>query len=240
MAQAWIQRAFAPLKANLPRWLSDPIRSLATALLTPLMFSWRSGHFRSSFARAAVTRRGAPLPWYTYPAIDLLKHRSYAGRSVLEFGAGQSTLWWAERAARVVAFEGDADWHARLVARRPTNVELHLVTMADAEACAAAVRAGLAAAPAARFDVVVIDGLWRYAMIAIAAEVVAPDGVIICDNAERYGFREGFLDRGFQRVDLFGYAPGCVLPSCTSVYFRAGAFLFDPAHPLPEPTEDQD
>ena len=55
----------------------------------------------------------------------------------LEFGAGQSTLWWGKRAARVVAFEGDADWFKQLKPRVGDNVRLLPVSMDSAEACAA-------------------------------------------------------------------------------------------------------
>jgi hypothetical protein len=50
-----------------------------------------SGHFRSSVNGKALSQAGVPLPWYTYPAIDFLTQRDFRGRSVLEFGGGQST-----------------------------------------------------------------------------------------------------------------------------------------------------
>lgn len=69
-------------------------------------------------------------------------------------------------------------------------------------------------------------------MIEIACEVVSESGAIVCDNAEGYGFFEGFRDRGFQRVDFFGHAPGVNLPHCTSIFFKPGAFLFDSGFPI--------
>ena len=92
------------MKKLFPSWLSNPVRNVVTAVLTPITTSYRTGHFRSSLKMAAVTRQGDPLPWYTYPAIDFLKDRNYAGKTVLEFGGGQSTLWWAAHAASVVTF----------------------------------------------------------------------------------------------------------------------------------------
>ena len=70
-------------------------------------------------------------------------------------------------------------------------------------------------------------------MIDTAAIVVTDTGIIICDNAEGYGFYEGFRGRGFHRVDFFGNAPGVVLPHCTSIFFRPGSFVFDPKYPIP-------
>src|SRR5947207_2919580 len=114
MASTVIQRSFAPFKTFLPGVVWKPIRALATAVLTPLWFSYKTGHCRSSFKMAAVNRRGEPLPWYTYPCIHFLEFRDFRDKTVLEFGAGQSTLWWSQRAAQVVAFEGDPAWHDEL------------------------------------------------------------------------------------------------------------------------------
>jgi hypothetical protein len=77
-----------------------------------------------------------------------------------------------------------------------------------------------------------IDGLTRGDLFDIASNYVAPSGIIICDNAEDYGFYEGFKDRGFSRVDFYGSAPGILLPHCTSIFFAASSFVFDPAVPI--------
>src|SRR6266849_5474554 len=228
MTQTWIQKTFKPLKAYLPLWISNLIRAFGTALLTPILFSWRTGHFRSSFKMTPVSRSGDPLPWCTYPCIDFLKYRSYEDKTVLEFGAGQSTLWWAQRAKRVVAFEGDDLWLQKLKDRVPSNVELHLVSNNDPLSCVEAINRILSFQSASRFDVAVIDGLWRDQMIDIAVRILKNTGIIICDDAESFGFYDGFKGRDFYRVDFFGNAPGVVLPHCTSIFFRSGSFVFDP------------
>ena len=85
-----------------------------------------------------------------------------------------------------------------------------------------------------RYDVIVIDGLYRDAMIPIALDRLSEDGVIICDDAEGYGFYEGFKESRLWRVDFFGNAPGVVLPHCTSMYFRpSSCFIFDAKFPIP-------
>ena len=55
----------------------------------------------------AVDKKGDPIPWYTYPAIDFLLLRDYRDKNILEFGSGQSTLWWAARAKFVLSLEED-------------------------------------------------------------------------------------------------------------------------------------
>lgn len=229
-----LQSLFRPVRAIAPAWLANLIRSTGTAVLAPVLYSRRTGHWRSAFARRALSRQGAPLPWYTYPCSDFLQQRDFSDRSVLEFGAGQSTLWWAARAARVVALEGSEAWWRELRERVPANVALHRVAGDDERRCVAEVAAVLEQGGIERFDVVVIDGLCREALIDTAVSRVTGDGIIVCDNAEGYGIHAGFLARGFQRVDFFGNAPAVVRPHCTSIYFRSGAFVFDPAWPIPD------
>ncbi|CAN1210581.1 hypothetical protein TUMEXPCC7403_10320 [Tumidithrix helvetica PCC 7403] len=98
MTQTAIQTVFQVFKKYLPTPVSNAIRSFFTATLTPILFSYRTGHFRSSWKISAVSRIGEALPWYTYPCIDLLKHRDFSGKTVLEFGG--DNLHYGGRNAR--------------------------------------------------------------------------------------------------------------------------------------------
>ena len=232
MTTTALQRLFAPFKKYLPGLVWKPIHNLATAILTPILFSYRTGHFRSSLKMAAVDSHGTALPWYTYPCIDFLRARSFDGKNILEFGGGQSTFWWAAGRTRVVTLEGSREWHAKLAPLIPPNVDLFYVTDLCAQECIADVERILSDL-ALKFDVIIIDGLHRYEMIDIACRYVAGNGAIICDDSEGYGFQSGFQDRGMNRVDFFGYAPGSVLPHCTSVFFSTSSFLLEPHWQIP-------
>lgn len=227
MTQIWIQKAFTPIKKCFPTWIAKPLRGFTTALLTPLLFSYRTGHFLSSILAKAVQKNGEPLPWYTYPSIDFLRNRCYKGKLVLEFGAGQSTLWWAKRAEHVISLEGDESWYQKIASVMPHNVELHLVSMQSPASCVSDVNRILVNSERkCLYDVIVIDGLYRYEMTPIAKMLMAEDGMIICDNAESYGIHEAFRNSGLSRVDFYGYAPGLVLPHATSILFRTTSFAF--------------
>src|SRR5277367_2425854 len=116
------QRSFAPAKKYLPRAIWSPLRAVATALITPVRFSATTGHWRSSLRMAAQDTAGEPTPWYTYPAIDFLARRDFSERNVLEFGGGQSTLWWSKRARSVLTIEEDIVWFESLRSRIAGNV----------------------------------------------------------------------------------------------------------------------
>ncbi len=50
-----------------------------------------------------IDANGQPLPWLTYPCIDFLRSLDLRDKSVFEWGCGHSTLFFAERANRVVS-----------------------------------------------------------------------------------------------------------------------------------------
>jgi hypothetical protein len=78
-----------------------------------------------------------------------------------------------------------------------------------------------------KYDVIVIDGLFRKQLCEIAIRYLTATGVIITDNSEGYGFKEAFDNTGFKRVDFHGYSPGVVLKQSTSIFFNSNCFIFE-------------
>jgi hypothetical protein len=234
MAQTALHRLFKPLKKILPKWIVNPLRSLGTALFGPILFARRTGYYRSAFKRQAVQKDRQPLPWYTYPAIDFLKFRDYQNKKILEFGGGQSTLWWAGKAGQVVTLEGDPNWFREIKNKMPSNVDLYFVSMETKDININQVREVLESLPHSSYDVIVIDGLYRVHLIKTALEYLDPDGIIVCDNAESYDFNSGFEGSGLRRIDFFGNCPGVILPHATSIYFNPSSFVFDTQYPIPD------
>ncbi len=233
MTQEVFHRGFAPMKALLPAAVARPVRALATAVLAPFRFSLRTGHLRSSLANKAVDAKGRPLPWYTYPAIEFLSQRSFADKHVLEFGGGQSSLWWGVHAQSVLTIEEDKDWAEYVKGKVAANVTVRHIPADAATRSIEPVRAAIEAEPVTRFDVIVIDGHLRFELVPLAFELLAKDGVIILDNAEGYGFYDQIKDRQCRRVDFFGFSPGGSLRSCTTLIWMGDCFLLKPDLPLP-------
>lgn len=216
-------------RALLPRPLFRVARQLGTALIAPVSFSLGSGHLRSSFAERAMDSRGRPIPWYTYPAIAFLESLDLSELRVLEWGAGQSTLWWGERAKRVVSFEGDPSWARHVTDAVGTNVAVHAVESSLDHRVAETLEAE------SPFDIVVVDGLDRFGAAKRSLSVLGERGCLIQDDSE--GYWGGEADRtypivetmrtaGFGRVDFYGYSPGVVSQHCTSIYFKPECALF--------------
>lgn len=142
-----------------------------------------------------------PLPWFTYPAIEYLAKFDFGSKRVFEYGAGQSTLYWAARASQVVTVEHDAAWHRHFASRVPGTVSL-VHRPGGGEYPAEIGRHGDG------FDVVVVDGIDRLACCRQASERLRAGGVIILDNAERHPDCAALLrTAGLLQVDMTGFGP---------------------------------
>ena len=231
-----VHRIFAPISRILPSPIANFIRGVATAILTPLFWSCRSGHFRSSLRRLALSQTGEPIPWYSYPAIDYLSQLKAKELAVLEFGAGQSTLWWANRAKSVTSLESDPDWYRSLKSKEPPNVDLHL--------CAPSHDDMPDSIRSRQYDVVIVDSSFRYEAVQLATTLTKQSGLIVLDNSDvswapeniensidtdagnTNPIAEQMAHLGFNRVDFYGHAPGVIRPQCTSIFFQPKCELF--------------
>lgn len=64
------------------------------------------------------------LPWYSWPAIRVLRHWLQPHHTVIEFGGGGSTLFYADRVKSVLTVEDHPEWLTRLRSLVPFNVTL--------------------------------------------------------------------------------------------------------------------
>jgi hypothetical protein len=221
-----IQQNFKILKIIFPAFITNWIRILLTAFITPIRFSYKSGHFKSSFKQRAVDKDGNPLPWYSYPAIEFLKTKNFKEKTILEFGSGQSTLWWAKNSKLVKSFEQNESWFKSIKKQLPLNVEIVHLTDTSENGMLVEIE-DILIKENSKYDVIVIDGLFRKQLCEIAIRYLTATGVIITDNSEGYGFKEAFDNTGFKRVDFHGYSPGVVLKQSTSIFFNSNCFIFE-------------
>lgn len=49
------------------------------------------------------------IPRYAYPTTEYLMHLNFKELSVFEYGSGNSTLWWAQKAKSIISVENDKD-----------------------------------------------------------------------------------------------------------------------------------
>lgn len=223
------------IKFFIPDFIFKILRSYGTAILTPFLFSINTGHFISSIKNKSINKFNKPIPWYTYPCIDFIEKIDFSEKKILEFGAGQSTLWWGKKSKNVLSFENDLLWFEKISSQKSSNTEiLFLNSSEEIEINTCNNNKIKDYCP----DVIIIDGgVDRYKTLKISSEYIKNDGIIIIDNSEGYYKKEdnfkiypmlNFLNKkNYQRIDFYGYAPGVILPHTTSIFFKTETFLFN-------------
>lgn len=184
----------------------------AYSVIRILLFG--QGYLRSVLRGRPVDGGGRPLPWFTYPAIEYLQQFDFSERAVFEYGAGNSSLYWAARAQRVVSVESSEQWYQYVAGIAPRNLELLLEP--EREGYVSAIRK-----QAHKFDVIVLDGRWRNACAAACEPCLADGGMIIIDNSDRhYRACDELREKGYFQIDFSGFCPANTHTSTTSLFIR--------------------
>jgi SAM-dependent methyltransferase len=181
------------------------------------------GWFRSFDAKIAMDADGNPIPWVTYPFIDFIKERIKKQHTVFEFGSGNSTLFYAKYAGKVVSVEHDKQWFEKISKDTPENSEMIFCELVyGGDYCRMPVNRG------EKFDLVIIDGRDRVNCCEQAIGALSPNGVVVLDNSERPAYKPGIeflVDKGFKHLSFSGIVPGLFYRVTTSVFYKDGNCL---------------
>lgn len=135
-------------------------------------------HARQSVSGSSST----PIPWITYPAYQFLNSLDFRNSSVLEFGGGASSIWWANRCKSLLVVEHNSEWFLK------TRTELQSfpnanITYAHSQALY------VSQLESQSFEVVVIDGEYREQILVKLKDLIlnqkCEPKLIIIDNSER-------------------------------------------------------
>lgn len=180
------------------------------------------GWLRSCRQGKPVDADGNAIPWITYPCIDFLKQLNFQDKSVFEWGAGQSTLFWSARAKKVVSVEADPEWYEMVKCSTSSNCEVRL-TPRELDSYV-----GIIDEYQEEFDVISIDGPgdFRIACSEVARKYLKRGGFVLLDNSDQSLKSAKVLrDAGLLEVDFTGFVPGVGYPHTTSMFFdRAYCF----------------
>lgn len=178
------------------------------------------------------------LPWWTFGAIDALKQliAERGSLRVFEYGAGASTVWLARRGCKISSVEHDAQWYATFIdaVRQFAHVEVRLIEPGPAgdDVQYRSERPGWQDYSFktyvksiddldGQFDLIVIDGRARTQCLQEAKRRLAPNGVIVFDNAGRKRYRSALEDPAFKMVMHRGLAVSLPYPDATALIYRA-------------------
>ena len=150
--------------------------------------NWTPRYLYNRLRLAWFERRNPDVPWLTAESVVLLGKLLRTQDSVLEFGSGRSTIWFARRCGIIVSVEHDLDWFKKVSSqiKQFSNVDFR---HAKLEAPAGHVPPYLSLLdefPDESFDVLVNDGRLRHLVAEKATSKLKPGGLLVLDNAERY------------------------------------------------------
>jgi hypothetical protein len=181
------------------------------------------GWFRSFKTKQSVDANGQPLPWCTYPFINFIESRLTKQMNVFEYGSGNSTRWYAARVGTIKAVEHDKSWFEFVKNQLPINASVVYQDVTNIESYT-----GEVSKSGQKYHVVIVDGRQRVRCVEQAIANLNTDGVIVFDNPERTNYQPAhdlLRERGFRRIDFWGFAPVTAHHNCTAIFYRDGNCL---------------
>lgn len=161
-------------------------REAAFTLAATEILNRELGHALSVRTRESVLGDGRPVPMMSYGLVEYLLSLDLSAAAVLELGAGQSTLFWSERARSVCTLEHDPEWLSRISRENRGNVRtVEVIPDGYADALSAIED---------KFDIIVIDcGANRYECARRVGPKLRKGGMIILDNSDWHPRTAAFL-----------------------------------------------
>lgn len=131
-------------------------------------------------------------PWLPYSVIDLLTTRLDRSASVLEFGGGGSTAFFADRVGSVTTVEHDQAWRDAIAQSLESSSNVRVLFRSSANDYADYVAAADEMDDES-LDVVLVDGRQRVACARSAMPKLKPGGLLILDDSDRPKYREAHI-----------------------------------------------
>jgi hypothetical protein len=187
-------------------------KSLKKQLMNFKTLALDFGQWHSIKKGIAVDKDGNPIPWYVYPAIEYLKQFVLTDKTTFEWGSGSSSLFWAGKVKEIVSIESDENWFNIVNKRKSNNLKIFLLSENDY------VRAILNQGK--KFNIIIIDGEYRYECAKIAGKCLSPGGLIILDNSDWFPKTARTLrEHNLIQVDFSGFGPVNNYTWTTSLFF---------------------
>lgn len=188
-----------PLRRRVMNELREPVAMHRLVRHAPLAI------LQSCVRRAIDVHPAAP--WIPFDAAARLREflRSRPNATVLEYGSGMSTAWFARHAGHVVSVESDPAWARKVRSRLAADGSQDRVRLVEATDATEYVT--VAGTMPAAVDLLVIDGIDRLACGLHAMRSCKPDGVIYVDDSDMRGTQPE-MQRLVESVDRYARSRG--------------------------------
>jgi predicted O-methyltransferase YrrM len=205
---------YLSLKYNSKKASEEDIKKNQNDLLN--IFEESFAHKKSYIKKQARIEKDKPVPWFTYPAIEFLESLNLSSLNVFEYGSGIGTLYWLKNSKSVTSVESDTLWYEKVNKLAKLNSKNYLLETTKSKYIKSIARFNK------KFDIVVIDGVYRYDCALQSIKYVKNNGVVILDNAEWYPKTSKMLrEKGFKQIDFSGFGPVVYFTWKTSFFIKS-------------------
>ncbi len=191
-----------------------------TALALEKAYLFETGYIKSIEKGAPLTKSGDPIPWLTYSFVYFIQERLKPEMSILEFGSGNSTLYWSKRVNTVESIEHDPAWYEKVKSMNlPKNANVSLKKVAKGGDYTKFSK--IPDTP--KFSIILVDGVERVSCLKNNYTLLEDNGVMVLDDSEREDYLTGInflIEKGFKKLDFWGLAPGVLNHKSTSIFYK--------------------
>lgn len=182
------------------------LRSIKKLVKNFKILAYDYGQFKTILSGNCVDQNNSEIPWYTYPAYEFLKSLDIKDRKVLEFGSGNSSIFWSKKAKSVVSVEHDKAWHDKISKELRENQKLILCeSLENYEKPKQLLDE--------KFEIIIIDAIKRYECAANVKKYLNINYdkgcMVILDNSDWYKNTAKLLRKelDFIEIDFHGFGP---------------------------------
>lgn len=144
-------------------------------------------------------------PWYTNPCMDKIKTWDLSDKVVWEYGAGASTLWWANKCKFIVSVDHNDEWFDKVVFMLDgieNKSNLLMIPTFEGDQSQKRDEYVTICNHVIKPNIVVVDGIHRYECAEYAVKVLKPEILIIDNHQQDYVFICPKLDELLEGVKM--------------------------------------
>lgn len=172
------------------------------------------GHLRTLESGMCEDKNGEAIPWFTYPAIEYIAQFDLSNLVILEWGCGNSSVYFSKRCKTICSVEHNSEWFNLVMKKGLRNHHLLLAKLEEYPEMAKKFDR--------KFDIIVVDGERRNECMEVALELLNPNGTLILDNSNRHpDIGKHLREKGFLEVDFHGFGPVGLTTWTTSFFFSS-------------------
>jgi hypothetical protein len=159
------------------------------------------------------------MPLLSIPFLDWLNAYDFSDYTLIEFGSGYSTNYFATRFKNVISFETNQEWFDEINEVKLSNVDLRMISIDDA-VCG-------------NYDIniddktiVLVDGeVPRDKLVTSFLEKHSPS-IMFLDNSEWFAETcQKIQDEGYMEIPFWGIRFEEYYDKCTSIFIKNGIVL---------------